>query len=55
MSAFTESTVEDAAFACLEGVGWPVQRLLSSQRNAARHSGGPGVAPEAERFLGRAL
>ena len=50
-----EAVARQGPLAWLESIRWPVQRLRSSRSNAARQAGGPDLALDAERFLGRAM
>ena len=42
---FTESTVEDAALAWLESLGYGVKHLPAPQNDTTRQAGGPEIGP----------
>jgi len=44
--AFTESTVEDAALAWFESLGYTIKHLSAPQNDTTRQVGGPEIAPE---------
>ena len=45
MSNFTESAVEDAALAWLEGLGYTVKHLPAPQNDTTGQAGGPEIGP----------
>jgi hypothetical protein len=42
---FSESVVEDAALAWLEGLGYTIKHLPAPQNDTTRQAGGPEIAP----------
>ena len=45
MASFTESIVEEAAFAWLESLGYTVKHLSAPQNGTTRQAGGPEIVP----------